>query len=204
MGAYKSHLVSQFLSESIVLSFISLLIALGLYGCCIQPSTTLWKKIIGAIWCLCGNYCLTGIAVLVGLFAGSYPAFFLSSFQPITVLKGRFKANPQSAWLRKGLVVVQFSISIILIIGTYYHIKQMEFTREETGLRQGACSIGTDQQQWHPHHRERFKTMLQGESDIVSVSAMSGEPGGFHDNFSVDIQRPQRGGMEVPHRIHRL
>jgi putative ABC transport system permease protein len=190
MGAYKSHLILQFLSESIVLSFISLILALG-FVWLLKPAfdSFVEKQLAVPYGAFVVILILLGIAVLVGLFAGSYPAFFLSSFQPVKVLKGRFKANPQSAWLRKGLVVVQFSISIILIIGTFVIIRQMEFTQEKklgydkehvVLVRMNNSGIRTN--------RERFKTMLQGESDIASVSAMSGEPGGFHDNFSVDIQ----------------
>jgi putative ABC transport system permease protein len=190
MGAYKSHLVSQFLSESMVLSFISLILALGLVWLLKPAFDSLVEKELAIPYGIFGMIVLLlGIAVLVGLFAGSYPAFFLSSFQPIKVLKGRFKANPQSAWLRKGLVVVQFSISIILIIGTFIIIRQMEFAQEKKlGYDKEHVVLVRINNSGIRTNRERFKTLLQGESDIMSVSAMSGEPGGFHDNFSLDIQ----------------
>lgn len=190
MGAYKSHLVSQFLSESIVLSFISLILALLFVGLLKPAFDTFVEKDLsipyGAFFVI---LILLGTAVLVGLFAGSYPAFFLSSFQPIKVLKGRFKANPQSAWLRKGLVVVQFSISIILIIGTFIIIKQMEFTREKKlGYDKEHVVLVRINNSGIRTNRERFKTMLEQESDITNIAAMSGEPGGFHDRFTMDIE----------------
>jgi putative ABC transport system permease protein len=190
MGAYRSHLVLQFLSESIVLAFISLILALGLVWGLKPAFNSLVEKNLtipyGAFFVI---LILLAVTISVGLLAGSYPAFFLSSFQPIKVLKGRFKANPQSAWLRKGLVVVQFSISIILIIGTFIIIRQMEFTQEKKlGYDKEHVVLVRINNNGIRTNRERFKTMLQGETEIASVSAMSGEPGGFHDNFSVDIQ----------------
>jgi putative ABC transport system permease protein len=189
MGAYKSHLISQFLSESIVLSFISLLLALGFVWLFKPAFNTFVEKELtipyGAFFI---TLVLLGIAVLVGLFAGTYPAFFLSSFQPIKVLKGRFKANPQSAWLRKGLVVVQFSISIILIIGTFIITRQMEFTQQKKlGYDKEHVVLVRINNDDIRTNKDRFKTILEQESDILSISAMSGEPGGFHDRFIVDI-----------------
>jgi putative ABC transport system permease protein len=190
MGAYKVHLVSQFLSESIVLSCISLVLALGLVAALLPAFNALVEKDLPIPYGALGMVVLLlGIALLVGLFAGSYPAFFLSSFQPVTVLKGRFKASPQSAWLRKGLVVLQFSISIMLIIGTFIIIKQMEFTRQKKlGYDKEHVVLVRINNNGIYQNRERFKTMLRQEPDIADVSAMSGEPGGFHDNFSVDVQ----------------
>ncbi|QHT70440.1 FtsX-like permease family protein [Rhodocytophaga rosea] len=189
MGAYKSHLVSQFLSESIVLSFISLILALG-FVWLLKPAfdTFLEKELTIPYGTFFIILILLGISVLVGLLAGSYPAFFLSSFQPIKVLKGRFKANPQSAWLRKGLVVVQFSISIILIIGTFIITSQMEFTQQKKlGYDKEHVVLVRITNSDIRTNKDRFKTILEGESDILSISAMSGEPGGFHDRFIVDI-----------------
>ncbi len=130
MGAYRVLLIKQFLGESLFLSFIALLFALTLAELFLPIFNILVGKALVLNyhhgWTLFG---MVGIAVLVGSISGSYPAFFLSAFQPVDVLKGTLKTGSKNAPLRRILVTVQFAISIGLIIGTGIIRKQLEYVR---------------------------------------------------------------------------
>ncbi len=133
VGAERSRLIFQFLGESIILALISLVLAILLIESLLPIFNQLTGKELAVSYLQNPLTILgfAGIALFVGIFAGSYPAFVLSAFQPITVLKGRFKTNAKGAWLRKGLVVAQFTISIALIIGTIVVMNQLDFLRNK-------------------------------------------------------------------------
>jgi len=132
-GSLRSHLIAQFLTESVLLSFFSLLLAI-LLAVILMPFfnqlsgkemsvTTLFSTWLFPV--------MISLVLVVGFVAGSYPAFYLSSFQPIQVLKGKIAKGFKSSWLRSGLVVFQFSISIILIIGTIVIYNQLDYIRSK-------------------------------------------------------------------------
>lgn len=133
VGALKSKLIGQFLAESMVYSFLSTFLALAFVSIAINPFNLLTGKelsfgifsdvrILGV---------LLSLTLAVGLLAGSYPAFYLTSFRPAEVLKGKIRAGFKNAGLRNGLVVVQFFISIALIMGTLIVNKQLHFMQEK-------------------------------------------------------------------------
>lgn len=131
-GSYRSGLIAQFLTESMLYSFLSFLLGLIIAWLMLPlfneltgkslvfPWTDWW--LIPAIICS---------AVIIGLFAGLYPAFYLSAFKPISVLKGKLSKGTKDPFLRSGLVVFQFTTSIILIIGTFIVYSQMQFILNE-------------------------------------------------------------------------
>ena len=128
VGALRSALMKQFIGEAILLAFIAILIALLMVILILPAFNSLTQKHIafpygnGYFW---GSiFILTGIT---GLISGSYPAVFLSSFKPAAVLKGVLKLKSGPVWFRKGLVVFQFVLSIVLIIGTIVISKQINF-----------------------------------------------------------------------------
>ena len=130
-GSLKSNLIIQFLAESVLVSFISLLLALLIAALLLPLFNQLAGKEMKAAtlyssWLLPE---LVGLVFVVGCIAGSYPAFYLSSFQPVQVLKGRIAKGFKSSWLRSGLVVFQFCISITLIIGTIIIYNQLDYIR---------------------------------------------------------------------------
>lgn len=139
MGSMKSQLVWQFLTESVLLGLFSTVIALGVAQLALPAFNDLSGKLltIGYTPALLGA--LLVIALIVGILAGSYPAFALSSIQPIVVLKGKFTSSAKGSWLRNGLVVFQFFISIVLIAGTLVVVRQMEFIQNK--------SLGYDKEQ---------------------------------------------------------
>ena len=131
LGSMRSHLVRQFLSESVLLSMIATVLALISAWLLLAPFNNLAGKEISATLFLQPWFLLSllGFMLLVGLLAGSYPAFYLSSFRPVEVLKGKLKAGMKSSGIRNVLVVFQFFISITLIICTLLVYQQLEYTR---------------------------------------------------------------------------
>jgi putative ABC transport system permease protein len=152
LGSARTNLIYQFILESVFISFIALILALVIAALLLPYFNQLSGKslTIGFFskpWLL---PLLVGMALLVGLIAGSYPAFFLSSFRPVAVLKGKLAAGLKSGWLRNGLVVFQFAISIFLIVGTvviqsqltYIRNKELGFDRNQILVIQNSYSLG--------------------------------------------------------------
>ncbi|MEP1791812.1 ABC transporter permease [Reichenbachiella sp.] len=133
MGALKNHLVNQFISEALIISFISFLIAYLLTLIFIPSFNELASKQLAMTQLFDLTYIsyMLVIMFVVGLFAGSYPAFYLSRFQPAEVLKGKVRLGMKSGVLRSLLVVFQFSISIILMIGTAVVFDQLSFIQNK-------------------------------------------------------------------------
>ncbi len=134
LGAYKSQLVNQFLVESVILSLIALVISLfGVWLLLPDFNNAIGKNL--SLNLIDNNAVFSGILVLtivVGLISGSYPAFYLSSFQPVVVLKGAIgKPGKKGGLLRKVLVVVQFFLAISMIIGALVVSGQLRFLKNK-------------------------------------------------------------------------
>ena len=130
-GSSRSNLITQFLTESVLTSFLSLLLAIGIAALLLPLFNQLAGKEM-RVWTLFSTWLLPLLVLLiivVGCIAGSYPAFYLSSFQPVQVLKGSIAKGFKNSWLRSGLVVFQFFISISLIIGTIVIYNQLTYIR---------------------------------------------------------------------------
>ncbi|MDZ7608240.1 MAG: ABC transporter permease [Cyclobacteriaceae bacterium] len=130
MGSTRGALIRQFLAESIILSIISFALAICLTSFVLPFFNTLANKQLMLPWdSIVLLLALIPFALIIGILAGAYPAFVLSSFQPITVLKGKLTKGTKAAYIRMGLVVFQFSISIFLIIATVTVYRQLEHIR---------------------------------------------------------------------------
>ncbi|HLA69589.1 MAG TPA: ABC transporter permease [Bacteroidota bacterium] len=133
LGAYKQLLVRQFLGESILLSFIALVFALGVVHLTLPWFNVFVEKALAVNYAgnWLGLFALGSIAVIVGVIAGAYPAFFLSAFQPASVLKGETARGKAGLRFRSVLVVSQFAISITLIVSMGIVYDQLEFLRKK-------------------------------------------------------------------------
>jgi putative ABC transport system permease protein len=172
LGSQRGQLIGQFLSESLFYSVTSIVLAVGLC-CLLLPSFNLLAGKTLAFSSL-NNLSFIGgafmLIILVGVLAGSYPAFYLTAFNPTEVLKGKIKSGLKSKGVRSSLVVVQFAISIFLIISTAIVFKQLSFLqtrnmgidRQSVFTLQHLSRLGTNQ--------EAFKTELVKETGIVSAS----------------------------------
>lgn len=131
MGSVRGQLISQFLIESVLLSFIATIAAVVLMYLALPAFNNLTAKQLSFQASPPMMVLLVSLSVIVGVMAGSYPAFFLSGFNPVVVMKGKFTGNSKGAWLRNGLVVFQFFISIVLIVGTLVVSSQMRFMQNK-------------------------------------------------------------------------
>jgi putative ABC transport system permease protein len=133
LGSFRSQLVHQFLLESMLLSLISLAVALGLLRLSLPFFNGLTGKNLSMIDL--GNttmlIVLVLVALTVGVLAGSYSAFFISAFRPVNVLKGHMKTGVKSGWFRSALVIFQFTASTILIIGTFVVYNQLHYIQNK-------------------------------------------------------------------------
>jgi len=143
LGTERRELITQFLSESVLMVFLSLLIAIIIASLALP----LFNDVAGKTMNLGGLFSPTILPLLiilpfvVGLLAGSYPAFFLSAFRPIEVLKGKIKLGNKNGGLRSILVVFQFATSILLIIGTIVIYKQLNYIQtKDIGFKTGQAN----------------------------------------------------------------
>ncbi|GAB3949015.1 ABC transporter permease [Spirosoma harenae] len=128
VGAIRSLLIGQFLGEALLLTVFAIFLAVLLVALLLPAFNMLTdKQIVLPISTPIFWVGLSGLTLLTGLIAGSYPAFFLSSLSPIRILKGVLKFDTKSTWLRQGLVVFQFSLSVILIVGMIIIYRQVDY-----------------------------------------------------------------------------
>lgn len=190
LGALRNNLVWQFIGESVFITTISCLLAVGLLSL-VMP---LYSQLIGyslhVSWNTLPIYLfLTGVILIVGFLSGSYPAFFLSAFSPIQALKGKLKLGKSGASFRHVLVAVQFSISVFLIVGTLMITKQMSYVKsKQLGYNKEQTLIVPIDNSDISKNLNSFKTELQNQNAVYSVSAMSGEPGGFFDGQMFEVE----------------
>ncbi len=130
IGAGRLQLVGQFLGESLLISFLGLLLAVGFVWLLLPLFNDLADKRLVLHF---GDGKLVGsllaIALLTGLLSGGYPALFLSHFQPVAVLKGNLRSGRGNVWFRNGLVVVQFVVSLVLLVGTAVVYQQLQYIK---------------------------------------------------------------------------
>jgi len=131
IGAVRSQLINQFLSESILLVLIALLLAVLIVVLCLPALNNFTQKQLSfsALSDPVFIAILISITLFTGVIAGSYPAFFMTSFQPISVLKGKIASALKNGKLRQSLVVTQFAIAIVLIISTVVVYNQMRYIK---------------------------------------------------------------------------
>jgi putative ABC transport system permease protein len=186
MGSLKGQLVSQFLIESILLSMVATALAVLIVQFALPYFNELgntnllfpysWVYIVGSLL----------VATLVGFIAGSYPAFALSSFNPVVVMKGNFSSSTKGSFLRNGLVIFQFWISIILIVGTLVVSQQMEFMnskslgfdKEHTLVVERAFALNTPQGDKTQTFLDQLKE-IPGVIKVAGANSLLGRQGDF-------------------------
>jgi putative ABC transport system permease protein len=129
IGASRMVLLGQFMGESVLMAFLSLAIALLLVSLLLPAFNQLTGKQMELHFSSAFVLTLAAITLVTGILAGSYPAWYLSGFKPVWVLKGKSGNTPGESWVRRGLVVFQFTLSLLLIISVMVIYKQMNFIR---------------------------------------------------------------------------
>ncbi|HEY9049207.1 MAG TPA: ABC transporter permease [Ohtaekwangia sp.] len=154
VGSVRGHLIRQFLTESMVYSFVSFALGIVIVWVSLPYFNVIAGRSLSIPWLSWWFYpVLLGSAFMIGLLAGAYPSFYLSAFKPIQVLKGNISRGSKNATLRNVMVVFQFTTSIILIIGTFVIYRQMNyilntkigFDKEQVIEIQGANTLNKKQ-----------------------------------------------------------
>ena len=179
-GAFRAQLISQFMIESVIIAFVSLFIAFGMLGAFGSAVNLPFERNL-ALMFLSEPVWLIGMllfTLMLGLFSGSYPALLLSKFHPISILRGSFKTSSKGVMLRKGLVIFQFTISIVMIIGTTIVYDQLQLLRN--------ADKGFDPEQvvtlnvGHPSLQQSLpvlKNKLEQSPAVTMTARTSGMPG---------------------------
>ncbi len=194
VGSDRRTLIKQFLFESVFISLVSLLIAIVLVFILLRPFNNLvgLNLVAGDIfnWYMIPSFFL--LAILVGLLSGSYPSFVLASFKPIFALKGNASSKNGTTWLRNVLVIVQFSISIIIIAGTlvvywqfrYMTNKDLGFDKEQLVVLERLFPLGD--------RTTSFKEELTGHTSILSATNSTAYLGTYNSNSPMGVKgRPR-------------
>ncbi|MEO0334704.1 MAG: FtsX-like permease family protein, partial [Bacteroidota bacterium] len=200
VGAIKGQLISQFLLEAVLVNLLAALLALLMSELLLHYFNQLvGKQLLPHVWNQ-PPFLLSLLAFFfVGTFvSGFYPALVLSGFRPIEVLKGKFRNARSGARLRKGLVVVQFAASVVLIAATFIVFRQVQFMQgRDLGISTdyvvGVSLPQVANGQWKVHNQRvaSFSDLLQNHVAVETVGGMSYLPGGSEgdiDSWSSQIQ----------------
>jgi len=201
LGVHQFRLGSQFLGESLMILFLSIVLSIGICHLVSPAFNSAFGLDIQLNW-MDGNVLafFGGLILIVLLTSGIYPAILLSSFKPVSVLKGSKLASGKNVGLRKGLVIVQFSISIFLIVATFLISAQTDYLNsKDLGFDKEAVVVIDLNNSEIRSGRSSFLDRLRSNSNIKAVAAMSGEPGGFHDTSGFLVS-----GIEGNNRMRTL
>ena len=199
IGSLRVHLIGQFLSESILMVFLAFFLAIILVRFSIPFFNGLSNKQMSIPWSNPMFWILMfGFALCTGLISGSYPAFYLSRFKPIKVLKGVFRAGPLTTIPRKVLVTMQFTVSIALIIGTIIVFKQIEYAKDRpVGYsREGVITLAMNAPDAFKNY-EPFKSELL-QTGVVENMCESSSPSTQIENNYGNIEWKERDSRVNP------
>jgi putative ABC transport system permease protein len=188
IGAARSQLAGQFIGESVIICWMAFILTLILGSVTLPLFNQLAGKMIspgifnrGAD--ILGLFLLS---TLIGITAGIYPSLVLSAFRPVSVLKGRFATSTQGLLLRKGLVVFQFTISIILIVGTIIVNSQLQYMRNKD------LGFSKDQEMViftnYDKNKDTFKQSLSSIPGVLSTTYSSNVPGGGYVSSYSEVE----------------
>lgn len=183
LGAGRRPLVLQYIGESVSMAFSSLLIAILLTGILLHP----FNALTGVKITIHGNVffvpILVAIGLITGLAAGSYPAIYLSSFKAANALKGKVSSSWRGPWLRKGLVVFQYSLCVLFIVGVLVINKQMKLIQTfDPGYKKDNI-ISFQNEKGLMEHYHSFISDAENVPGVGAVSSINGDLyGGFSGN----------------------
>lgn len=189
IGSYRSQLITQFFSESILTVFVSLTLAVGMTYLLLPIFNSLAEKDMHLPW---GNpliwVSVVGAGIVIGLLAGSYPALYLSSIRPVGALKGAFKAGRGASLPRKVLVVVQFGVSAVMIIGTTAVFLQIEHGRNRPlGYHvNGLVSVPGITKDVHDHYDVIRKDLIDNGAIVELTECIAPTVGSWGSSSRID------------------
>lgn len=177
IGSLRTQLIIQFYCESVLMAVCAFAIALALVWLALPFFNQLTGKQMAMLWANAWFWlACAGFTLFTGFVAGSYPALYLSSFKPVRVLKGTFKAGRYAATPRKVLVVTQFTVSVMLIVGTITVLRQVQFAKDRPigYSRDGLLNIEATTSDLHDHFNVLRADLLK--SGAITELAESSSP----------------------------
>ncbi len=207
MGSLKKQLIIQFLSEFVLLTFLSMLIAFCLLFLLLPYFNEVANREIPFGFFL--NYksllAIVSLIFITGIVAGIYPAFFLSSFNTIKVLKGSSSQGSQKKLLRSGLVIFQFFVSIALIIATIIVYQQLNFMQNKNLGYDKEQVLFLSDAQLLGKNQNAFKQQLSQNKNVVATSISRSVPGlPFMDGTQVYPKNQNENGKEIHANIYHV
>lgn len=190
IGAMRKQLFLQFIGESVVITFISFCFAFLIAQITLPVFNSLTGKHFLASVLFDPGFLIGSLAVLtlIAIMAGAYPAFAITAFKPVSILKGSFKNSGSGIWLRRSLVVFQFSISIILIVGTIVIMKQVNFIQsKKLGYdRENVLVLPLDRKTSEVY--EQLKTELLRSGKATFVGRATESPTKIAGGYGINVE----------------
>jgi len=186
VGAPRGALIVQYLSESTLTALLAFAIAVVMVILFLPEFNTITEKHLNLNVNTFNLWLLPAVVMATGLLAGSYPALYLSGFNPVAILKGKYVGTLQEVWARKGLVVFQFALSIILIVSVWIVFKQVQYTQEKNLGYDKANTVILSKEGllWEEDRLATFLASLEDTPEIVGASTightMTGHNGGTY------------------------
>nr|WP_295871851.1 ABC transporter permease [uncultured Chitinophaga sp.] len=186
MGAERRTFIIQYLSESVLIAFLSLLVAIIITVLLLPLFNSVSGKHIGLHFNWSTLVIVPGIALFTGLVSGIYPALYLPRFTPIAALKGTIRSSVGELWARKGLVCFQFVISIVLITGVWIIYRQIQFVQTRNLGYDRANVIYFSEEGRVEQHPESFLSLVKTIPGVVNASVAGYEIGSVPCTYGIE------------------
>jgi predicted permease len=196
IGANRGTLIVQYLTESMLLTLLALLLALLVAGLLLPQFNQLTGKALTIAFDAQLVFAIVGIGVITGLLAGAYPAFYLSGFRPALILKGKLQPSAGGGWARKGLVVFQFALSVIFLVAVVVVYQQTRYVQTaQLGYAKDNV-LYFELEGKVKQRQESFLSQLKALPGVSSASTIGDNIIGSGENTSTELDWPGRDPQE--------